>query len=46
MKKIIIKDIFDKDWVSREAGEKLRNIILDNAQDDKKMKKWKLILKI
>jgi hypothetical protein len=33
MKTITIKDEFKQDYISREAGERLRNIIIDSLND-------------
>ncbi|GEM_PF-632299 len=37
MKKIIIKDLFPHDWVTREAGEKLRLMIINALVEKKKL---------
>ena len=33
MRKIVIKDEFSEDNITREAGEKLRNVILDATKE-------------
>lgn len=35
--KLVIRDEFQKDYISRQAGERLRNLILSALEKDKKI---------